>query len=92
MRTEETQMSVHQVKIDTSGRIVLPAALRERLGVDVGDSVMVIDDDGSIVIRSYADAMQRLQNAFCDGIPEGVSLASELIAERTIEAQHEVGH
>ncbi|MFC1758389.1 AbrB/MazE/SpoVT family DNA-binding domain-containing protein [Planctomycetota bacterium] len=89
MRTEETQTFVHQVKIDTSGRIVLPAALRDRLGVDLGDSVLVIDDDGDIRIETAADALNEAQQYLAGVVPRNVSLVDELIAERRSEAAGE---
>ena len=89
MNLEEVPPSVHQVKIDTSGRIVLPAALRQRLGVREGDSVLVIDDDDAVRIETSAVALAEAREYFAALVPRHVSLADELIAERRAEAASE---
>ena len=89
MDLEETQSFVHRVKIDSSGRIVLPAQLREKLGVDLGDSVLVVDDDGEVRIETSQDALKEAQAYFAELVPREVSLADELIAERRREAASE---
>jgi len=73
-------------RIDTSGRLVLPQQVRSQQDIDNGSELVVTIEDGAIVLRRYADAMQRLQDAFCDGIPPDVSLSRELIEERKHEA------
>ena len=89
MTTEELPPSVHQVRIDTSGRIALPAVLRERLGLTFGDSLLVIEDDGEVRIETAADALKEAQAYVASLVAPGVSLADELIAERRSEAASE---
>ena len=61
MSTEELPPSVHQVRIDTSGRIALPAVLRKRLGLTFGDSLLVIEDDGEVRLETADDALKEAQ-------------------------------
>jgi len=89
MNTEDIPPSVHQVRIDTSGRIALPAVLRERLGLTFGDSVLVIEDDGEIRIETATDALKEAQAYMASLVAPGVSLADELISERRKEAANE---
>ena len=89
MATEELPPSVHQVRIDTSGRIALPAILRERLGLTFGDSLLVIEDDGEVRIETAADALKQAQAYIASLVEPGISLADELIAERRSEAASE---
>ena len=89
MNLEETPPFVHRVKIDTSGRIVLPASVRQRWGVTEGDSVLVVDDTDEVRIETAADALKEAQAYFAGLVPRDVSLADELIAERRAEAASE---
>ena len=61
---------------------------------------MLVDDTGTITARVVDGelrvltpdaALARLQEMVCDAVPEGVSLADELIAERRAEARREAG-
>lgn len=79
-------------RIDTSGRLVLPQPVRIRQGLNDGGELVVSIEDGAIVLRSYEEAMQRLQDAFCEGIPDDVSLSRELMEERRAEARRETRH
>jgi len=79
-------------RIDVSGRVVLPLPVRLKKDLQDGDELVVSIEDGAIVLRSYEDAMQRLQDAFCTDISADVSLASELINERRQEAKREARH
>ncbi|MCA9212156.1 MAG: AbrB/MazE/SpoVT family DNA-binding domain-containing protein [Planctomycetales bacterium] len=81
--------SVHRVKLDTSGRIVLPADIRQRLGLLEGDSVLVVDDHDLIRIETSKDALREAQEYFASFVPPDVSLVDELIAERREEAARE---
>lgn len=38
-------------KVDSKGRVVLPKSLRERLGLDPGTEVEVVEEDGKVVVR-----------------------------------------
>ena len=86
-----TELAFWNCRLDTSGRIVLPQQVRTEHELDSGDELVVTLEDGAIVLRSYVDAMQLLQDAFCEGLPEDVSLSSELLAERAEEATREAG-
>jgi len=43
------------MKVDTKGRVVLPKAVRERLGIDPGTEVTVREEDGRVVIEPEDD-------------------------------------
>ncbi|MEZ6098133.1 MAG: AbrB/MazE/SpoVT family DNA-binding domain-containing protein [Pirellulaceae bacterium] len=73
-------------RLDMSGRIVLPQQIRSHYGLDNGDELVATMESRAIVLRTYSEAMQRLQDAFCDGLPEDVSLVDELIEQRKQEA------
>ncbi len=80
---------VYRSRIDKSGRIVLPAEVREHLGVGEGDSVLVVQEGESVEILTMREAIRQAQDYFCGLVPADVSLADELIRERREEAARE---
>lgn len=90
MQTESSHVDhCHHVRVDSSGRIRLPLELREKLGIESGDSVVVFEDDDEVRLQSAAMALTQAQEYFASFVPAGVSLADELIAERRKEAERE---
>jgi AbrB family looped-hinge helix DNA binding protein len=82
-------MTTTRVKVAEGGRIVIPAEYRKRLGVQVGDDVILQLDDGEIRLFTVREAIRRAQAMVRRYVPEGVSLVDELIAERRAEAARE---
>jgi AbrB family looped-hinge helix DNA binding protein len=73
-------------KLDSAGRLLVPAELRESLGLRPGSTVVLrVEGDGLHIVSQYR-LMEEAQAYFRQFIPEGVSLAEELIAERRREA------
>ena len=80
---------VVKVKLDQQGRVLIPAEIREKMRLEPGKQVsMYLDDDGLHLISSHI-AWQRIQRLVAETVPEGVSLADELIADRRAEAARE---
>lgn len=80
---------VVRTKVTQGGRIVIPAEMRRRLGIEIGDDVSVVVDNGSLRIRTQRESIKRAQELVRKFVPEGVSLVDELIAERRREAADE---
>ncbi|HQZ83556.1 MAG TPA: AbrB/MazE/SpoVT family DNA-binding domain-containing protein [Pyrinomonadaceae bacterium] len=78
-----------RTKVTQGGRIVIPAGIRKRLGIKVGESVTLEDNGSTVTISSSSAALRWLQESLKGTLPEGVSLADELIAERLKEAASE---
>jgi len=84
--TATTQYCLH---LGARGRVVLPAAVRERLELREGDRlVLVVEPDGTMRLAPLRRQVQRLQGAYAHVAP-GASLADELIAARRREAARE---
>ena len=70
-------------KIDQNGRVVLPAEVRKALGLDTGDRLVVVVEDGAIVLRSFATtprtARARVRAALGDDVK---GLSKDLLALR----------
>ena len=79
-----------KVNVGPQGRIVIPAGMRRALGIGRGDVLVARVEDGRVVLEKRDDVLARVQRRF-EGMPEGVSLADELIRERREEARRERG-
>lgn len=82
-------MASRHVRIAPGGRVVIPAEFRKALGVSVGDDLVMRLEDGELRLRSRDAAIRRAQEIVRKYVPDGVSLADELIAERREEAARE---
>lgn len=83
------EQSYWHCRIDTSGRIVIPKPLREQTGLEIGHDLVVSMENGAVVMRTYEEAMQQLQDAFCQGLDSNVSLVDGLLANRRMGAELE---
>jgi bifunctional DNA-binding transcriptional regulator/antitoxin component of YhaV-PrlF toxin-antitoxin module len=82
-------MSSRHVRIAPGGRVVIPAEFRKALGVEIGDDMVMELTNGELRLRSFDAALKRVQEIVRKYVPEGVSLADELIRERREEATRE---
>lgn len=81
-------MSQH-VKMASNGRMVIPAALRDALGMGKGGSFIASLESGSVRLRPLADVVAEVQAEVRRYVPAGTSLSDELIEERRREAERE---
>jgi AbrB family looped-hinge helix DNA binding protein len=72
------------VRMGEQGRVVIPAEIRRELDLEPGDELVVMVEDGDLVLRSRKEALRRLRELFAD-IPAEVSLSDEVIANRREE-------
>ena len=78
-------------RINANGRIVIPAPMRQQMGLAEGEAVSLELQDGVLRIESYRDRIRRIQQEFKKLIPEGGMLMSDqLIADRREEARREM--
>lgn len=77
-----------QMKMSDGGRVVMPAEIRQALGLKEGDAVLWSLVDGVAQVTSRAQRIRQAQALVRKHVPAGVSLADELIAERRQEAAH----
>lgn len=78
-----------RLRLNENGRVVIPASVREAVGLKRGDEIIVWAENGEVRITSAAKRALRAQQLVRKYIPEGVSLADELIADRRREAARE---
>jgi bifunctional DNA-binding transcriptional regulator/antitoxin component of YhaV-PrlF toxin-antitoxin module len=78
-----------QVTVGPGGTVTLPPALRGRLGVADGDTLIAIAGDGEVALMSVPAAVRKVQTMVRDHVPAGVSLVDELLKERREEVARE---
>lgn len=71
------------------GRIVLPAHVREEARLKQGDRLIVIVEEGGILLLTPMQAVRRVQAMARKYVRPGVRASQELIRERRLEAERE---
>ena len=74
------------VRIDPSGRLVVPRDLREALGVPDGGELRLTVQDGELRATTRLSALRRIRAELKALAPGGASLVDDLLAERRAEA------
>jgi antitoxin PrlF len=82
-------MSRTLAKLGEGGRLVIPAEYRKALGVEVGDELVLVLEEGSVRMLTSREAIRRAQAVVRSYVPEGKSLSDELIAQRRRESRLE---
>ena len=82
-------METVTVKIDISGRLVLPVQFRRALGIEPGDELILALEQRELRIFTRGEAIRRAQELVRRYIPGDRSLVEELIQERRAESARE---
>lgn len=78
-----------RVRINENGRVVIPAAFREALGIKPGDEIILRFEDDELRITTMKRRIERAQRRARRYLKPGVSLVDELLAERREETKRE---
>ncbi len=76
------------VRIGPQGRIVIPAQLRRRLGLEPGEILTAHADEDRLVLEPVSAALRRIRERH-RSVATGASMVDELIADRREEARRE---
>lgn len=76
-------------RVDNQGRVVIPAEIRERAGIEPGASIAFVEEDGELGLMTVQDGIKRAQAIARRHVDKRKSLVDELIAERRAEATRE---
>src|SRR5580704_19444126 len=82
---------VYRLKVDTSGRILLPSELREDRHIEGGDTVVVVKDSLGLHIKTLDELLRDVQAEFAKHVPRGVLLSEEVLADRRSEIERDLG-
>jgi len=77
------------VKLSEGGRVVVPAALREKYGFAIGDTLVWQDDEDGLRLVSRREGIRRAQKMLAKYKRPGESVVDEFLAERRAEAARE---
>jgi AbrB family looped-hinge helix DNA binding protein len=78
-----------RMRVNENGRVVIPASFRKRLGIRVGDEVVLQIQDDELRITTLKRSIERAQRLVRKHVKPGTSLVDELIAERHEAARNE---
>ena len=90
---QPTDPGFEQVRavVGPGGRVVIPAAYRQALGIKEGDAVFLrLDGDGLRVVSDDTEVFE-VREMLARYVPAGTSLVDELIEERRREAAADAG-
>lgn len=77
------------VKVSEGGRVVIPAELRAKYRIEVGDVVVWHDDGEGLRLLSRRDGIRRAQRILAKYRRPGQDAVDELLGERRAEAARE---
>ena len=72
--------------VGEGGRVVIPANLRKKIGLNVGDQVVLRVENDELRIFTRKQALRQAQEFVRKLVEPGTSLADELMEERRAEA------
>jgi len=78
-----------RLRLNENGRVVIPAAFRKALGIDVGDELIARMEDHELRITTAKREIEQAQRLVRKYVKPGRSLVDELIAERRRETRNE---
>jgi AbrB family looped-hinge helix DNA binding protein len=80
-----------RVRVDSAGRVVIPSEVRQHLGIEPGQELILCEESLGIRLQTFQQAVKTVQAAFAPYKKPGVSVVDELIREREEEARREYG-
>ena len=78
-----------RVKVDSAGRIVVPAEFRRTLGIGAGQELLMSVGDGFVRLQTVDAALERVRAIARSKRRSGASVVDDFIAERRREAASE---
>ena len=76
-------------RVNENGRVVIPAAFRKALGIEIGDEVVLRIQGDELRITTQQRRIQRAQRRARQYVKSDTSLVRELLAERREAAKNE---
>lgn len=87
--TEGDNARVFRSRLDSSGRIVLPREVRDRMNLKTGDGILLIESGNACRLETPEQSLREAQAYFTSLVEPGVSVVDELLRERREEAARE---
>jgi AbrB family looped-hinge helix DNA binding protein len=83
------EQQVYHLKVDASGRIVLPAEARQRNHIAEGDTVIITENAEGLLIKTRDKVLADARAYFANLAPASVSLSEEILRDRRSEAERD---
>ncbi len=75
-----------RTKLNINGRVVIPASIRQALGLEPGEEILLFVENDELRMTSARKRAERAQKLYQKYVGEGVGLVDELISDRRKEA------
>ena len=85
-----TQSQSVTSRLNDNGRIVIPAEIRQKMGLRPGDILLLHVEDNVLIVESQQSRIRRVQESLRRLIPSDRVLSDELVADRREEARNEL--
>jgi len=82
-------MEEARMRVNESGRVVIPSSFRKALGIRPGDEVVIRVEEGELRISTLEYRVRQAQQMVSRYLKPGELLSDELIADRRREAELE---
>lgn len=79
----------YKVRVAAGGRIVIPAEVRQELGIKEGEDILLSRGQDGYRLTTYHDAIRRAQDLFSGTKKPGEMVVDEFLRERRDEAARE---
>jgi AbrB family looped-hinge helix DNA binding protein len=85
----DSMKSEARMRVNENGRVVIPAPFRKRLGINIGDEVVLRIENDELRITTLKQNLERAQRLVRKHVKAGTSLVDELTRERREAALNE---
>lgn len=83
-------METYTTRLEKSGRILIPAVVRHRLGLSQGACVLVkVEESGALQVAARSQSLGKVREEIRKYIPAHRDLVEELIQDRRVEVERE---
>lgn len=83
----ESAKQIYHVKLDSSGRLLIPSEARERHHIESGDTLVMVEDNYGLHVKTREQVKAEVQAYFATLAPPDVLLSEEINQDR--RAEHE---
>lgn len=83
-------MTILTANVSQGGHVVLPLEIRQKLGIEVGDEIILewLEDSAELRLMTHKMSLQKAKKPVQQYIKPNQSIVDELIAERREAAKH----
>lgn len=81
--------TIVKTKVTQGGRIIIPAEMRKKLGIEIGEEINLSLEGDSMRISTAKLALKRIRQSVQSAANSDISIVDELIADRRKEAENE---